>query len=665
MDLESVTRRVEERLRAHEELLARQKERYEQHRAWVQGEGPDGNMDSNDHVDAPATASASATNQRATPSFSPERGAGAANRDSLPHHDELIFRGALTEFKKEEARSRAVQAESQALREVPEISRHARKMTRSEPIVERMEKLEAERLAKLELERQKQLAERETNEEVFTHKPKLTQYASNMPQGSKVSQKDWEDARVQKLAIQRAQRAAASMSELRGRPEITPRSAELAARRDELDGLEGMPRYEQILERDRIAKWVQEEKRFLSEMEPSPKITMRAAKLKREGDVSNRLFEESYYAMSRRRDELEQRYDREEMECTHTPRITAAAHSLARDGPVEDLLYTREQQRRARQEQRLEESKPLGRPMINPVSEEIVARLPESARERLMKQRVIHGDPNDCSFSPSISTRSRELTKKCPSFDNRAEVYMAREAQRQHRLEQKRLDMQERELEECTFHPTTLNSSGNAGAAIRNNVYNRVDQWQRRKEQKQREAESEREAQFLKECTFQPATSAKPLRSVSAEPPRNTIYGGDGKCWGFHEFVQRQKEARELKSMKEEEADAVWNTGSKWKNKPTVPVDPQLGMRRACNVKSLKTPAEPPSYGAPNPMLMDERVLLSEGTLPESSPLAHTTASTTPGAFSNRLASSILSADTNPVLRRALETLSQGPHAQR
>lgn len=131
-------------------------------------------------------------------------------------------------------------------------------------------------------------------------------------------------------------------------------------------------------------------------------------------------------------------------------------------------------------------------------------------------------------------------------------------------------------------------------------VYDRVTQWQRRREQHLSEMRQQREQQELTSCTFTPTVrnaSSSSQRgggqrsSVWESAPSSNIYGGDGKAWGFHEFVERQREARR---RSKEGNDTAFCTGKKWKNEITVPQEFNLG-RRDRAIRSLQKPLSPPA----------------------------------------------------------------------
>eukprot|EP01062_Namystynia_karyoxenos_P066354 TRINITY_DN60306_c0_g1_i1.p1 TRINITY_DN60306_c0_g1~~TRINITY_DN60306_c0_g1_i1.p1 ORF type:complete len:420 (+),score=144.47 TRINITY_DN60306_c0_g1_i1:109-1260(+) len=156
-----------------------------------------------------------------------------------------------------------------------------------------------------------------------------------------------------------------------------------------------------------------------------------------------------------------------------------------------------------------------------------------------------------------------------------------------------------------------------AGHPLR--VYDRVTQWQRRREQRLHELRQRRENQELTDCTFVPTTRSpqqqQPSRMAWDPNPGATIYGGDGKAWGFHEFVERQREARR---RSKEGNDGAFCTGKGWKNEITVPQEFQLG-RRDRSIKALQKPLSPPTCV---PSVGEHHHLAKElAALPKDSPL--------------------------------------------
>eukprot|EP01061_Rhynchopus_euleeides_P021565 TRINITY_DN35158_c0_g1_i1.p1 TRINITY_DN35158_c0_g1~~TRINITY_DN35158_c0_g1_i1.p1 ORF type:complete len:253 (+),score=102.44 TRINITY_DN35158_c0_g1_i1:34-759(+) len=166
-------------------------------------------------------------------------------------------------------------------------------------------------------------------------------------------------------------------------------------------------------------------------------------------------------------------------------------------------------------------------------------------------------------------------------------------------------------------------------------VYDRVSQWNRRKQQKLEEERRKHEEKEVEGCPFAPTTrSVRP--PVAVKQP--SIYGGNGRAWGYDEFVERQREARRRTN---EKADTGKYTGKNWKNKPTVPVEFQLG-RRDKSIKALQKPLSPPTFV---PSVSEHHHLAKEvTTLSSDSPLARMDGKglVQRGLFSERISTAII-----------------------
>jgi len=282
MDLEAVTKRVEERLRVHEELLNKQKQRYSAHMEWM-------------------------TEQKASPSI-PEKSTSPNTSPPqavpVPRHDDLLQRSALAEQAKEAAREKRIDQEKQQMRAVPEVSQYAKSLpARTEPILVRFEKLEQSRRDTLEHERDRLAKERALPN---TYHPEISAHVREM-QGRPTAPEERAEIRKEKAMDQKSKRDNDDLAEMRSKPAINPRSAQLAAMLDEKEGLEDLPRHEQLLERDRLHKWALYEKMMAMEKPPIPMITAKAAALQNDDEVSARLYEDSFFAACRKREEYERR----------------------------------------------------------------------------------------------------------------------------------------------------------------------------------------------------------------------------------------------------------------------------------------------------------------------------------------------------------------------
>eukprot|EP01063_Lacrimia_lanifica_P017638 TRINITY_DN24683_c0_g1_i1.p1 TRINITY_DN24683_c0_g1~~TRINITY_DN24683_c0_g1_i1.p1 ORF type:complete len:425 (+),score=150.03 TRINITY_DN24683_c0_g1_i1:66-1277(+) len=178
---------------------------------------------------------------------------------------------------------------------------------------------------------------------------------------------------------------------------------------------------------------------------------------------------------------------------------------------------------------------------------------------------------------------------------------------------------------------------GGAKTAHPLRVYERVSQWQRRKHQKLDEERRKTQKKELENCPFEPVT-----RSTKAQHPweqkSGSIYGGNGRAWGYDEFVERQREARRRTNEKK---DAVKSSGKNWKNEVTVCQEFNLG-RRDKSVRALQKPLSPPTFV---PSVSEHHHLVKEiSTLSQDSPLTQLQGAALParGLFSERISTAII-----------------------
>eukprot|EP00659_Diplonema_papillatum_P009386 gene9386-14553_t len=167
-------------------------------------------------------------------------------------------------------------------------------------------------------------------------------------------------------------------------------------------------------------------------------------------------------------------------------------------------------------------------------------------------------------------------------------------------------------------------------------VFNRVSQWHRRRQQKLDEERRKHDEKELENCVFRPNTQgAKPY---TWEQKSGTIYGGNGRAWGYDEFVERQREARRRASEKK---DVGKFTGKGWKNEVTVCQEFQLG-RRDRSIRALQKPLSPPNFV---PSVSQHHHLAQEvAQLSKDSPLNIFAGAGLPqrGLFSERISTAII-----------------------
>lgn len=286
----------------------------------------------------------------------------------------------------------------------------------------------------------------------------------------------------------------------------------------------------------------------------------------------------------------------------------------------------------------LDRERDLHMPVINPVSDEIAARLPQTARERLYSHKTDYSrlqlaDSRLSTMSPprqrtrhasASGVGSRRRSRSAPGMiggcaDADTAFYRRGERRREQagqRLENLRRAQEAKAMAECTFSPATCMHAVRRIDPLA--VHDRGTQWQKRREQKLHEERTKREDVELAHCTFAPNLPDDPDAGPAHDLPEalpcaweggpdTQLYGGDGRAWGYDEFVERHREARRRLMEKQ---DAAWKTGKGWTNEVTVPLEFNLGRREsvAALQKPLSPPAnqpryrEPPRYDDDNPM---------------------------------------------------------------
>eukprot|EP01061_Rhynchopus_euleeides_P013028 TRINITY_DN22858_c0_g1_i2.p1 TRINITY_DN22858_c0_g1~~TRINITY_DN22858_c0_g1_i2.p1 ORF type:complete len:667 (+),score=258.71 TRINITY_DN22858_c0_g1_i2:37-2001(+) len=566
---------IEDRLTRHEDVLRSYKEKFEEHKKWLQG-------------------------QRDLPSFV-TRDTGAAwdevslpsddetfehqPRRSVPVHDSLLERGKLYEQKREAAREEAIKKELKQLRSKPKISKQGASKVYEKPIEERFMELEARRKKDLDVAKSGRLEDAPQ----YPFKPQINrkgkQAATRTNSCGAVDQ--WKQRRDQKLEEARKRQLVEVMAMQRA-PEINEHSRRLVERKMREDsGLGKGPHYthaDSLLERDRLAKlqlWEKYQQELAEQQPGNPKITPFAASMHREGSVSDRLYEHSVDQYERKNYLLMKKYAAEGTECYHSPRITMNAALIRREQPVHEDLLDRHETAKVRKEEAMKQimdrERHLHRPAINPVSDEIASRLCQTARERLYQPKTDYSALQEqYSYQPDRPVSEARVARRASSLG-------AMRGKDKKRREELRDQQDKKEMEQCTFKPKITRPPLDQKGL---DFLDRTAQRMRKKEDKLREARRERDTKEVQECPFAPNIGYK----HDVDEDTHQIYGGDGKAWGFDDFVERQRQARKLNHDKER---GQWVTGKNWKNEVTVPKEFSLG-RKDQPVRSLQKPLSPP-----------------------------------------------------------------------
>jgi hypothetical protein len=514
--------------------------------------------------------------------------------------DALLDYGRQLEEHKEQMRQQYLRSQEETFH--PNIT--SRSTTGGEhsrmDVIDRLELLEKERVEKLE---QMQKAK----EDNYTHKPVISKMSQDLATGDRSDivqvNRTWVDHREHRLNALRDKKIEEELEEETFAPRLNPNTYKIVNRmrqqkkRDD----EGVP-FEDYLEKKEVERQIQIQKKteehFQNLISKTPKITQRAAEIVREGSVSDRLYEQSFKLNEKRLEYTKQKQMQEQMEYDFTPKVLTAG---GREEPVYDHLLKKEEEKRQKKKENMqkliEREKELHHPKINPVSEEIASRLPDSTRVRLLKKFNTASTTESFPFKPEINSKSRQMAvERSGSGMNRIDRLYNIERKKREKLRQLRTMSEQKELEHCTFQPKTKTADYHAKP-----FNERSKQWEHKKKQKIARERAVVESKSMQECTFKPNTNAeRRLHEMKSEPmsPLPSTPGGVGNTTGastiedplgFDEFVQRHKEARQ---KKEQSGKGVFVTGSRWQNRLTVPKEFHLGQKRP-HIRALRKPLSP------------------------------------------------------------------------
>jgi hypothetical protein len=531
----------------------------------------------------------------------------SATTPTKPIHDQLIAQGQLYREKRESLREKAIESELKLLTSTPRVTKYPTTQHRNEKIEDRLLRVHRERQERHVYEEEIRSKQQDKDlKKIAPFSPQIS--AKGKRAAAKVlvqeKQESWHKRREQKLEARRTEKLVRELGEVREGPDLNPRSVKLAAAKREKEGLSGLTHIDAMLERERLSKlalWEKSQRE--SEAQSNPKITMYAAMLNRSGDVGDRLYQEAMEAEERRLLRM-QRSLLEEDTGIHTPKISSLAAAIPRRGVSveEDILLRHEETRRQMEEDReakRAQERLSHQPAINPVSSLIASRMPETARERLMKPRSVSrqqsedpDEPSGLSFVPRTNSRSASTSTAASDHLEALAVFQERKQEHLRKLKEQ---VEQREVEECTFAPATnkntlVSTSRLGGGGVGGgSVVDRSHQWILRRKMKLEEQRKALEEKDLVDCTFEPAVHRDPApRTTAGENVDSGIYGGDGAVWGAPEFIRRQQEAR---LRREESSMRATTPTSSWSPRVTVPKEFKLGRREGVTpVRSLQKP---------------------------------------------------------------------------
>ncbi|KAF0984976.1 hypothetical protein FDP41_000015 [Naegleria fowleri] len=501
-----------------------------------------------------------------------------------PIVQKLLEEGKMMEERKEQLRNKHYSE----ITFRPNISEESRRLASkvdqsNSSFVERFE--EQERLRRDTLD----TIRTELNEEP-SFRPSISKLGQEMKGREDVSQvnRTWLSERDEKLNKLREMKEEREMEEEIFKPKLNPRTLKIIERKKaslkENLSLEEAFERKEFLRQQRVQEMAEEQ--FESMVPGTPKITAQAAKMIRDGSVSDRLYQLSF-KMSEKKQEISlQHLEEEKKMFDFNPKINWS--EFERDEPVYDDLYHQEENSRIkrveRMEKLLEKENLLHHPRINPVSEEIASRLPHSSKERLLSSgnKTPKGSPVklELTFKPRINEKSKLIEgDKSQSVEERITQLLNYDKKKRQILEEKRKEKDEKEMEECTFKPNVL--ANPKTQSLQKTFADRLIFWDKKRKAKLEQERKEKTLQELKQCTFKPAIDRIKQEDLSK-------LENDSEPLGYEEFVQRQIEARE----KKKNASKVINYGENWKNEITIPKEFTFGQKTAV-IKSLRKPLTP------------------------------------------------------------------------
>eukprot|EP01063_Lacrimia_lanifica_P005884 TRINITY_DN13545_c0_g1_i1.p1 TRINITY_DN13545_c0_g1~~TRINITY_DN13545_c0_g1_i1.p1 ORF type:complete len:743 (+),score=238.53 TRINITY_DN13545_c0_g1_i1:116-2344(+) len=545
----------------------------------------------------------------AAPPEEREREAEAAPgqlRDEVRVEDWLLDVRAGYDEHLQKLRAEQLQREMLEIRDKPAITDKAKRLTRGGvPVEERLMSIHAQ-----QQEKRKKVA---TGERVpdpeCTHSP-----AINRTSRGKVARYSLDrDGNHKKSKVEHLRNKLREEEErgLQDGPAINSKSRRMAAHRTG-----GMNVEDYLLLNDRMHKkemYDRHEKRVVGTLSDArPRITKQAAALKRDGDFGERLYsqriagnlmgssalEQFSVEDSTRRDKgvLDALGDRGEKE-PFTPNINKRSQSRERSEiPIEDRLYEKYKQAQrdleARREQYENEQKQSSNTVHTSKQSQMLftGRVAEEAHERLHRQSRRMRMPDDTPRPPK-----KVVTPA--AFSGKLSEWNAKHAKNRMETEKMRAEQQRREMKECTFDPfksPTIrslrnNSTGrgyrarlSTSHATEGSMAERSSTWVKRRDQRLNKEQQEKGHKEMQGCTFVPYTNRDvPKRQALADQNANAA-----NAYGYQEFVNRLKKARDDKVEESQRQESAFTTGEKWDGRPTVPKEFTFGARQG-EIKSL------------------------------------------------------------------------------
>lgn len=260
-----------------------------------------------------------------------------------------------------------------------------------------------------------------------------------------------------------------------------------------------------------------------SRAQATPAITSLASKLKRDGDVADRLLEyQKIY-----NDHMENLARSNIDESTYRPQIystTAKSKYLLPTKPVKKMF----------------EEEPSFKPAISKRSEKLASRLGESTQERLArKPQEKKFVDEECTFKPKVNRNSSSYSSiKKEGKQKWEELYKLKDKKQEdiERLK-KELENNQPETKECTFKPKLNKTSLKTSSTL----FDRMKDWEKAKQDKIKQTQEIVQNKDLIGCTFAPqiktikGVASKVKDHITKESRPRSGYSGayfsTGKSW--------------------------------------------------------------------------------------------------------------------------------------
>eukprot|EP01064_Diplonema_japonicum_P005670 TRINITY_DN13767_c0_g1_i2.p1 TRINITY_DN13767_c0_g1~~TRINITY_DN13767_c0_g1_i2.p1 ORF type:complete len:595 (+),score=118.14 TRINITY_DN13767_c0_g1_i2:3-1787(+) len=484
--------------------------------------------------------------------------------------DWLMDVGAGYEEHVAKLRAERVKQELMEIKDKPTITQHAQSLTRGNVPVE-------DRLMKVHYEKKQKERARQHEEQ---NEPQEHSYRPIINELSKEKTSKWGldlngVRKADKINHLRNQLLEEEGRTMRDTPHIDPNSKKLATNRTK-----GMSVEDYLLFSDKKHKEEMYEKHEQESqcVQGQPSITKHAAALKREGDVSTRLYEQRFGF--------------------NISELNASAASRAEKGLADAMRHRGEQEpfhpkinqhkatnRDPHRREKVEEKLHKKHREIVRERELAYRKLQEEAREA---SAMVHTSKQSDSIyanadlertaqrrqqRKSLGNEAKTPTKKTTSvgFSKRLTEWEAMRTKKRQDTDSMKAELVRKEMAECTFDPfkspalRRARSSGvsrhSRGGYTEGTLAERSTSWLIKRESKLNQQKQEGKKSELEGCTFVPYINQDiPDMSENAD-----------NAYGYNEFINRLRKARTDKEECKQREEETFSQGKKWTGQATTP----------------------------------------------------------------------------------------------